>query len=326
MRIINFIKKEKWFILANLLIIAIFLVKLPYYISAPGGIRDLSTRIKMEDGSLNRNAFHITFLKEYEGRLPLLAFSLINKDYKISKVENEYIDYETDMKIGRLMFEDSFDNATESAFKLAGLEYSIINNKIIVTYYQEHLKNKIEYGDQLLKVNDDFLNNADEFKKLINSKKIGEIVEVEILRNDSIIKEKLKIKEIDGKAKIGLGVINNRDFLLSEEIKINLNSKEVGPSGGLMASLFIYYEVINKKIDYKIAGTGTIEVDGVVGEIGGIDLKVISAAKSKVDIFFVPKTQYEEALKSKNKKNLKLNIVPVSSLEEAVAYINSYKK
>ena len=37
-----------------------------------------------------------------------------------------------------------------------------------------------------------------------------------------------------------------------------------------------------------IAGTGTINRDGEVGDIGGIDKKVVSAAKSGASIFFAP--------------------------------------
>ncbi len=48
-----------------------------------------------------------------------------------------------------------------------------------------------------------------------------------------------------------------------------------GPSGGLMFSLQIYSQLTGQDIRHgrKIAGTGTINPDGSVGEIGGIDKK-----------------------------------------------------
>ena len=57
-----------------------------------------------------------------------------------------------------------------------------------------------------------------------------------------------------------------------------------------MFTLAIYDQVSGQdlKAGRKIAGTGTIEKDGSVGDIGGAYLKVKSAADSGADIFFVP--------------------------------------
>lgn len=55
-----------------------------------------------------------------------------------------------------------------------------------------------------------------------------------------------------------------------------------GPSAGLMMSLEIYNQLTkpDETKGYDIAGTGTIDVDGKVGPIGGIDQKVVAADKA----------------------------------------------
>ena len=78
----------------------------------------------------------------------------------------------------------------------------------------------------------------------------------------------------------------------------------------------------------KIAGTGTIESDGSVGDIGGAALKVVAAAKAGADIFFVPnnpvdeetlkkdpdaKTNYEEAVAAAKDLDTDMKIVPVTT-------------
>lgn len=72
-----------------------------------------------------------------------------------------------------------------------------------------------------------------------------------------------------------------------------------GPSAGLMFTLAIYDQVSGQdlKAGRKIAGTGTIEKDGSVGDIGGAYLKVKSAADSGADIFFVPNNPVTKEMK-----------------------------
>ena len=113
-----------------------------------------------------------------------------------------------------------------------------------------------------------------------------------------------------------------------------------GPSAGLMFTLDIYDQVNNEDLrkGRKIAGTGTIESDGSVGEIGGAALKVVAAAKAGADIFFVPKnpvdeetlkkdpdakTNYEEAVAAAKDLDTDMKIVPVTTVQEAIDYLRN---
>ena len=96
-----------------------------------------------------------------------------------------------------------------------------------------------------------------------------------------------------------------------------------------MTTLTIYNYVIKEDITngMKIAGTGTIEGDGTVGEIGGIKYKLAGIEKQKADLFFVPAGEnYEEAMKYKKENNYKIKIVPVKTFEDAVKYLKENKK
>ena len=92
-----------------------------------------------------------------------------------------------------------------------------------------------------------------------------------------------------------------------------------------MLSLAIYDRLVEEDLTKgrKIVGTGTIDANGLVGEIGGIKYKVMGASKSKADIFFCPKENYEEAINTKNKYNLKIKIVKVETLQEAIDYLRN---
>ncbi len=63
-----------------------------------------------------------------------------------------------------------------------------------------------------------------------------------------------------------------------------------------MFSLAIYTQLADPTLrdGRDIAGTGSISREGEVGEIGGIDKKVVSAAQSGADIFFAPNNELTE--------------------------------
>ena len=88
-----------------------------------------------------------------------------------------------------------------------------------------------------------------------------------------------------------------------------------------MISLIIYDKL--NKIDLSkgriIAGTGTIDSNGNIGEISGIKFKILGALKS--DVFFLPYGNFEEADKFIKERKINVNLVPVKTLEDAVNYL-----
>ena len=75
----------------------------------------------------------------------------------------------------------------------------------------------------------------------------------------------------------------------------------------------------------KIAGTGTIETDGTVGPIGGIQQKIYTAFDDDIEIFLCPEENYEDALIAynslRNKERMKL--YKVSTFAEALEVLRS---
>ena len=90
-----------------------------------------------------------------------------------------------------------------------------------------------------------------------------------------------------------------------------------------MMSLSIYSAISGEDIlkGRNIAGTGTIDIEGNVGEIGGIKYKVMGAVKNKMDIILVPSANYKEAMKVKKEKNYKIKIVEVKTFQDAIKYL-----
>ena len=67
-----------------------------------------------------------------------------------------------------------------------------------------------------------------------------------------------------------------------------------------MHTLSIYNRLLEEDVTYgaAICGTGTINEDGTIGAIGGIEQKVTKAYLSNAQIFFVGAPNYDDAIKA----------------------------
>jgi PDZ domain-containing protein len=74
-----------------------------------------------------------------------------------------------------------------------------------------------------------------------------------------------------------------------------------------------------------VAITGTIELDGTVGAIGGLRQKASAVAQAGVDLFIVPESQGEDDIAAARESGGDdLQIVPVATLEDAITALEEY--
>lgn len=106
-----------------------------------------------------------------------------------------------------------------------------------------------------------------------------------------------------------------QDFDLPFEIAID-TGKVGGPSAGLEFALSIVDQLTPGELTggQKVAVTGTIELDGTVGPVGGIPQKTVSVRRAGARLFLVPKDQVAEA----QAKSEGIEVVGVASLDEAI--------
>lgn len=94
-----------------------------------------------------------------------------------------------------------------------------------------------------------------------------------------------------------------------------------GPSAGLMFTLTLYNLLSAEDLTsgQRIAGTGTITLDGSVGPIGGVAQKVAGAEQAGAAYFFAPRANYEEARRVARH----ITVVPVDTVQEAIDFLRS---
>ena len=324
---VRFIKENFVYLLIIVALLIIDFVKIPYDIEMPGDIINLNNRIKI-DGDLGniKGSFNMASVGVAEGSIPYALLSFIIPDWDLVKQEERLLEGETikDAQVRNALYlKQSKDAALMAALNEAGEEYDIKNRINNVIYIDKVADTSIKVGDNIVSVDGKKIDNVLEIADIIESKDIGTKIDIVVKRNKKEYNTYAKVVEIDKKKKFGFVSLTTFDIDYDREILIESKASESGPSGGLMMSLSIYSLLTNKDLTNgkKIVGTGTISNDGTVGEIGGVKYKLLGANKEKADIFLVPSGNYEEALKVKKDRKLKIKLVKVDTLKDAIKYL-----
>ena len=328
-KIKELLKEYKWDILIWILIIFGCLYQLPYYINGPGGIEDLDKKIIIENENNSKGSFNVAFINEYKSSAIMLLYAWLNPNLDIYKKEEYLSDNETYeiMKYrNELEMEESLDDATVVAYKKALEDITINKTDLYVTYIYSEAITDLEVSDKLISIDGIKFSDKKELDSIIDSYNIGDEITINVINDGKEYIRKATIQGNDEDRYIGIYITHDIDYKVNRKIEFRVASNESGPSGGLMTSLEIYNNLIEEDLTkgYIIAGTGTIDVDGNVGSIGGVKYKIKSAEKKHAKVFFVPAGEnYDEAKELKEKYNYKIDVIPVENIDDALNYLYS---
>lgn len=344
---------KKWLktilvIFLGIFIIGFVVVPLPYYVEAPGATINLKELITVngqqdkESGSFSLTSVGIRQATGFTAvKAKLSSFEdLISSEELTGGATSEEYD-----QIQRYYMESSQNAAIEQALKLAGKPYEMTFKGVYVMSIEKNSNfyGKLAVGDTVTKVDGQTFKSAEDFMKYVKSKKVDDVVTITYLRNGKEKETSGKLIELPTDKKAGIGITLTDHTEISADTKVSINSGSIGgPSAGLMFTLEIYEQLTGKNLRHgkEVAGTGTINSEGEVGRIGGIDKKVASADKAGVEIFFAPddtiadeikkehpeiKTNYEEAKAAAKELKTSMKIVPVKTVQDALDYLEKMK-
>ncbi len=306
-------------LLINIPIFLLGIIRTNKEITSIGDLTNINSYLEIENAKEQKGSFSSIYVTTFE-KSTILQNILLSLDNKIDieEIPSSSIhltDWETYLA-GQIQKQSSIDSSIIYAYKKSNtdINYSYLGLK--VSYY--NLNSGFLIGDLLYKINDiDASIGRNEFRAYLKEcLHDDKLVYFEIKRNDEII----KLKE-------------NRNFNAYDYYQIdydNLSPKIIisktntgGPSAGFMQALCIYNQI--NDFDYtrglKICGTGTIDINGNVGEIGGIKQKIYTADLKGADMFFCPEANFDEAKEAYDKLNTKMKLIKISKFEEAINYL-----
>jgi Lon-like protease len=337
--------RKKLYISSTLFITIILIggmfYSLPYYVSKPGMAKELAPIITVEGGDKEEGNFMLTTVRM--GRANIYSYL----QAKIRKYEELY---PIDLILNKKETEEEYNarqlhlmdgsklNAIEVAYRKAGFP---VNYKYKGIYVMQVIPNmpadgKLSVGDRISEVDGQKLASSEKFIEYVSNKQAGNQVTLTYLRNKRTKTVTLKLKpfkEDPQKVGIGISLVDDKEIVVDPKVKVNTD--EIGgPSAGFMFSLEIYNQLTDGDLTkgYQIAGTGTIEGDGTIGPIGGIEQKIVAADKAGAEYFLAPNekgiknSNYKDALKTASDIKTKMKIVPVDTFDEAVSYLEKLKE
>jgi len=327
----KFIKENYLVLLFGIVFMATILYPLPYYIYTGGGTINVKDKIHIENKE-TKGDFNLCYVEQINANIPtfLLSKLLSNWD-SVSKEEvslNDKEDIKDIYKRDKIYLEEANQNAIFVAYKKAGKSVNILDKHLYIIYLEEDSDTDLKIGDDILEIDGSKIDSLADISKILDSYEVGSKLNIKVKRNGKEMMKYAIVHEKDGRKLIGIALTSIYDYEVDPKITFTFSNSESGPSGGFMVTLAIYNQLIDNDISngLKIAGTGTIDIEGNVGSIGGVKYKLKGAVDSKSDIFLVPAGEnYEEAIKYQKKYHYDIKIIGISTFEEAIEKLESMK-
>ena len=331
----NLSKSRKATVVFLIALLPIGLTKTEYYFMSPGPPYQWEIDYGNNDNyTFEGNLYQLTVRRD-EANIFVYLWSLINDSYDLYPREVILPDGVTPQELSEISIQNmrtSENVAIAVALKNIGYEIESKGDGVAVVGLLEDspVKDKLKKGDLINSINNIEIFSATEFISTLRTYSIGETVSIGLLREVDGVKEQMYIEttliehvEYEGEPMVGfLATTVNERFDFPFEIDIKTGNVG-GPSAGLMMALNVYNNLIPEDITNSmiVAGTGTIEIDGSVGPVGGIKQKIIAAKRAGAELILVPVANFEEAIQFETDKTA---IVAVDSFDEALSVISQY--
>ena len=314
------------FIIILVLLTLLFTYNLDYYVYSPGDLEDLSDRIVIDNSYKSKGSFNLTYVTARDGNIPNILLSYIMPSWDLIKLDERRVSNESRDEItnrDKIYLKETSYDAIIAAFSEAGLEYSVKSIDVVITYVLDEADTNLKTGDIIKSINGIKINNFDDLANEKLKYKTGDKLKVVVNRDNKEVECYTNLYEKDDTVMIGVMLAELKDVETNPKVEYVFKDNESGASRGLMCALDIYNKITEFDLTKgrKIAGTGSIDENGKVGSISGIKYKLIGAVKSKADIFIVPEENYDEALKLKNEKNYKIELIKVDTLHNVIEYL-----
>lgn len=333
-----------WWVTAPLLvsfigaIVVVGSLQVPYYSLAPGSARAVGPLVTIsakdkagepvdddEDGA--RDILFVTV----SARRPSGFEVLRNvRDDKIEVVPQEIITGgqtpAQNTKFNLQLMTDSKDRATKVALERAGYEVKVTSTGAVITDADPTLpvSKVVTPGETVVEADDEPITSAKDLVAVIRAKKPGDTVELRLepFGPGPARTVTAKVSErpgAPGKPLLGVSLEDRPEYVFPVEVEID-SEKVGGPSAGLAFTLSILDRLTPGDLTggKKVAVTGTIDLDGSVGPVGGVRQKTEAAIAAGAKVFIVPPDEYHDATEQARGRIL---IRQASSLDQALTVL-----
>lgn len=312
---------------AVLLLLGAAQLNLPYYALAPGDARQVNDLIRVPDD------------REFppEGRVLLSTVSL--SQVNALQALRGWLDREIDVlpedqvlgttrrddftRQNLQLMDDSKQAAVVVALRRLGYEVAEQGKGALLVQIEDGspADGRLAQGEVIVGVDGRAATLSQEVVAGIRSHRPGETVRLDVQGVDGAARvEEIPLGRREGGDEGFLGVVlRTKEQKFDYPFEVVIDSGTIGgPSAGLAFTLGVIDTLSVGELTggKKVAATGTIELDGTVGDVGGVVQKTAAVRAAGADVFLVPDGEYDDAIAHAGGS---LNVIKVSNLDEAIA-------
>jgi PDZ domain-containing protein len=222
------------------------------------------------------------------------------------------------------MMRTSSEVAQYVALELAGYDPELVPGPVqIAELLGGPSADRLEVGDTVVAVDGSAIGTIDDLEAALAAKRPGDTVTVTVDREDAgeldVDIELMESPTEPGKAIIGFIPFDTTSVRLPFEIAFD-TGEIGGPSAGLAFALTLLDELTAGDLlgGEDVAVTGTMEVDGTVGPIGGLPQKVSAVRQAGIEHFLVPEGNGEMDIALEVAGD-DVELIPVATVADALA-------
>jgi Lon-like protease len=275
-----------------------------------------------DDGQLRMTTVSVT---ERNARLDLFTlmrtwFSRNDAVYPFSSVYGTSGNQQEDAQEGQVQMVASQDSAVAAALRQLGYNLHPAIEVVGVTPDMP-ADGTLEVRDLLRRVGDTEVTPTTDVAALIAKVPEGKSVPIVAERDGKTVRTRLTPTTVDGHRLVGVRLQVGYTFPF--KVSVNISDAIGGPSAGLIFALSIYDTLTPGSITdgQVVAGTGTIDARGRVGEIGGIQQKIVGAREDGAQLFLVPPANCADALTSNHGS---MRLAKAATLKDAIAEVKAW--
>jgi PDZ domain-containing protein len=298
-------------------------VKLPYYSLGPGPANEVTPLIRVDGPQTYGSSGHLVMTTvRFEQLTPLrMLGAWLDPAVSVVKQEELYppgLDDQKEAALAAEQMEQSKVDATSVVLRqLEGYPKERGRGALVeATFLGCSAFDRVEPGDVINEIDGTPIPNKAAASRAIGAARPGTPIVFEVESGGS---RTLTRRRCAGSKDPLVGVSLVQPF----PFEVSISSGEVGgPSAGLMWALGLYdlLTPVDLTDGRTIAGTGTIDLRGRVGPIGGIRDKVVAAERAGAEIFLAPAGNAKE-LRGVDTGDMRL--ISVGTFDQALARLSA---
>ena len=305
---------------------AALIVPLPVLAIEPGGALPVPPRVKL---GVPAHPVHgqllLTTVRLVEPPVVQAALDWLDGDADLAPrqaVIPPGVDEQEYFAAQQRVFQESAQVAAAVGLRKAGYPVEVSGGgvRVAAVIPRSPAAGQLREGDIITAVDGRPARLASDVVEATSRAKAGDQVTVEVKRGDETRTFTIRLAEVSELGRPGLGVaLTTLGFDVKLPFPVDVDQGQIGgPSAGLMLALTVFDladpgDLVRGR---TVAGTGTIDISGRVGPVGGVAQKVAAAEEAGAGLFLAPAAEAGQARKA---AGTRLRVISVQTMDDAMA-------